>query len=154
MHARIAYINYTKTLRIFNILNLFCVVYVSRKVYHIRMIQSSSLVLSVTQYIKIGILYIRTFWCISRKVLIESSIFHQFFFHFWVHCFFFWVAINICLLHVLKFRICLDYACQIKELENEFQNEVLQWLLNCQSMKVCYKIIPLTFFFTEKVVIG
>ncbi len=27
MHARIAYINYTKKLGIFNILNLFCVVY-------------------------------------------------------------------------------------------------------------------------------
>ncbi len=28
MRARIAYINYTKKLRIFNILNCFCVVYV------------------------------------------------------------------------------------------------------------------------------
>ncbi len=28
MRARIAYINYTKKLRIYNILNLFCVVYI------------------------------------------------------------------------------------------------------------------------------
>ncbi len=29
MRARIAYINYTKKLRIYNILNLFCVVYIN-----------------------------------------------------------------------------------------------------------------------------
>ncbi len=31
MRARIAYINYTKKLGIFNILNLFCAVYIAKK---------------------------------------------------------------------------------------------------------------------------
>ncbi len=79
MRARIAYINYTKKLRIFNIINLFCVVYMNQndmdsKHYGIRGAQLSR------AYIKLSRAHVKGITC-AREVITRARETFQFFFH-------------------------------------------------------------------------